>query len=222
VENVLLGLNGHVTLIDLGLAAKLDERPSLLLSDCVMAHESGSLIYMAPEMLCRGVAGRHSDWWAFGVLAHELLTGRTPWSSLTDKDVIVEEIKTLDVPPPPLLSEPARSLLFSLLQKDYTLRLGTTSNEQIRSCSFFQSIDWGAVERRETPAAFIPGPNCYNHEDREVALTDYMSRSAKTSAADPHPWFLGLDVVTSHPGVDEENDENGSDQSDQSDDDNFI
>ena len=46
---------------------------------------TGSLIYMAPEVLRHRLGGRHTDWWALGVLAHELLTGRTPWSSLTDK-----------------------------------------------------------------------------------------------------------------------------------------
>lgn len=78
VENVLLDLNGHVTLIDLGLASRLDEGlskgPTSLLGASA-AHESGSLIYMSPEILNQGTSGRHSDWWALGILAHELLTG---------------------------------------------------------------------------------------------------------------------------------------------------
>ena len=81
VENVMLNAAGHVKLIDFGLARdvpQLDEPLS----------PSGSLIYMAPELLRESQGGRHTDWWAVGVLAHELLTGRTPWSSLTDKALI--------------------------------------------------------------------------------------------------------------------------------------
>ena len=48
---------------------------------------TGSLIYMPPELLRDQLGGRHTDWWALGVLAHELMTGRTPWSSLSNKKV---------------------------------------------------------------------------------------------------------------------------------------
>ena len=36
---------------------------------------TGSLIYMAPELLEHCLGGRHTDWWALGVLSHELITG---------------------------------------------------------------------------------------------------------------------------------------------------
>lgn len=81
VENVMLDAAGHAKLIDFGLARdvpSLDEPLS----------PTGSLIYMAPELLRESRGGKHTDWWALGVLAHELLTGRTPWSSLTDKALI--------------------------------------------------------------------------------------------------------------------------------------
>eukprot|EP00615_Pteridomonas_danica_P004464 CAMPEP_0114348636 /NCGR_PEP_ID=MMETSP0101-20121206/14861_1 /TAXON_ID=38822 ORGANISM="Pteridomonas danica, Strain PT" /NCGR_SAMPLE_ID=MMETSP0101 /ASSEMBLY_ACC=CAM_ASM_000211 /LENGTH=446 /DNA_ID=CAMNT_0001486669 /DNA_START=170 /DNA_END=1510 /DNA_ORIENTATION=- len=201
IENVLLDSSGHVTLIDLGLASRLDQsKNSLLESNCITAHESGSLIYMAPEMLFKGVGGRHTDWWALGVLAHELLTGRTPWSSLTDKEVICHEIRTLEIPLLPLpISKSASYFVHHLLQKDYLLRLGLKNDE------FFNSLNWEAIERRETLPAFLPGPDCFNLRDRELALEDYANRSAQCSAAEPHPWFLGLDVVASHPVVEEEN-----------------
>jgi len=61
------------------------------------AVQVGSLIYMAPELLVSQWGGRFTDWWALGVLAHELLTGCSPWSSLADKRLLAAEIATIEV-----------------------------------------------------------------------------------------------------------------------------
>jgi hypothetical protein len=51
------------------------------------------------------------------VLSYELLTGRTPWSSLTDKKVIRKEIQNMIVTPPRKLSPPAGMFVCSLLKQ---------------------------------------------------------------------------------------------------------
>jgi serine/threonine protein kinase len=151
VENIMLDARGHVKLIDFGLACELKASPeNQQPSDAPLAHgggqavasqpvsPTGSLIYMAPEMIRDHTGGRHTDWWALGVLAYELLTGRTPWSSLTDKKVIRKEIQTLIVAPPRKLSPPAGQFICSLLRQDHTRRLGKRSpsvEETPEACS---------------------------------------------------------------------------------------
>jgi len=95
-ENVMLDRWGHVKLADFGLACALEGRSS------VQAPSMCALIYAAPEMLRDRVAGKPTDWWAVGVLLHECITGRSPWSTLTDRAVITAEITNgLPVAPPP-------------------------------------------------------------------------------------------------------------------------
>ena len=55
VENIMLDGAGHVKLIDFGLACELRgfEEP---------VSPTGSLIYMAPEMIRDNMGGRHTDW----------------------------------------------------------------------------------------------------------------------------------------------------------------
>ena len=111
-------------------------------------------------MLIDNVAGRQTDWWAVGILAHELLTGRTPWSSLSNKKVIRKEIKHTVVAPPFKLCAAAGSFIVKLLQKEPSRRLGTASDESVMEASFFDRIDWEATQRGTAPPAFVPGQNC--------------------------------------------------------------
>ena len=97
-----------------------------------------------------------TDWWALGILAHELLTGRTPWSSLTDKKVIRREIKNCVVAPPLKLSQGAGFFIAKLLQRDPARRLGTASNDELLEAPFFESIDWEATKvGQSAPVSFV-------------------------------------------------------------------
>jgi len=91
IENVMIDSNGHVKIVDFGLATRLEASQVQPMSSV------GSLIYMAPELLFKKTGGRHTDWWAYGVLAHELLTGHSPWSSVNDTKIIKKEIRTVQV-----------------------------------------------------------------------------------------------------------------------------
>jgi len=198
VENVMLDASGHVKLVDFGLACEVSATEAEM-------SPTGSLIYMAPEMIRDHTGGRHTDWWALGVLSYELLTGRTPWSSLTDKKVIRREIRNLRVTPPLRLSPKAGHFVCSLLRQDRRERLG--SKQDVRSSSFFQSVDWDAMAAGETPPAFrMPTERCTHSADRNAALKSFIARHPTEveegfSARDAK-WSLGLPKITQHPEYD--------------------
>jgi len=151
VENVMLDGNGRVKLIDFGLAERVPESAS-----GAVRRTGGSLIYVPPEVLLHKLVGRFTDWWAFGVLAHELMTGRSPWSTLSDESQVRKEIKTLDVAAPKGLSLEAGTFLRSLLHKDHRQRLGTHSDSEVFAEPYFHGMDLAALEKGETPPAFAP------------------------------------------------------------------
>mmetsp|Transcript_39542 Transcript_39542/g.72856 ORF Transcript_39542/g.72856 Transcript_39542/m.72856 type:complete len:207 (+) Transcript_39542:2-622(+) len=195
--------SGHAKIIDFGLACLITGDVEQNLSP------TGSLSYMPPEML-KGArtGGRHTDWWALGILAFELSTGRTPWSTISDRPLIRYEIQNCQVLPPDSVSPAAGQFVVSLLKADHRLRLGTRCSNDVKKAPFFQGINWSAMNLGLTDAAFVCGPAVVRPEDGRSALEAYVRRAERNAPRSSgvvgkfgvkSPWFLGLAVVTNNP-----------------------
>jgi beta-lactam-binding protein with PASTA domain/predicted Ser/Thr protein kinase len=91
-ENVLIAEDGRVKVADFGLARAVSTTTT-----------SGSLIgtvaYLAPEQVERGIADPRSDVYAAGIVLFELLTGSKPFSGDSPIQVAYQHVHR-DVPPP--------------------------------------------------------------------------------------------------------------------------
>jgi len=172
VENIMLDSAGHVKLVDFGLTLRIPLDEGL---HAIPVQPAGSIIYMAPELLRQKIGGRFTDWWAVGILAYELFTGRSPWSSLSNMATIRAEIRTLRVLTPVEASQTAGQFIRGLLQKDHRMRLGAKSDFEVLASPFFKDVDWEAMERGETPPALTPqsGESTVAHGDSEAILGEY-------------------------------------------------
>ena len=77
-ENLLLAANGYLKVVDFGFAKKLPYRKKGKL-----LHQTFTLCgtpeYLSPELVKQTGHNRGVDWWACGILIHELLHGETPF-----------------------------------------------------------------------------------------------------------------------------------------------
>lgn len=76
-ENVLLDTEGHCRLVDFGFACAPPDGP-----EGRMRTNCGTPAYLSPEQLSRKKTGGYTrivDWWAFGCVAYELMSGHTPF-----------------------------------------------------------------------------------------------------------------------------------------------
>jgi formylglycine-generating enzyme required for sulfatase activity/dienelactone hydrolase len=79
-ENVFVGVDGQVKILDFGLATLHDPvaRPD---ADARPAAVTGTVSYMAPEQLRGEGADARTDVFALGIVLHEMLTGRRPFEA---------------------------------------------------------------------------------------------------------------------------------------------
>ena len=114
--NVMISFAGHAVIGDLGAATRLplgdrhDGYTRIVL-------EPGDLItftsgYAAPELCARNldmllIYDERSDWWSFGVLLHELISGSIPFNTCAGHETIRRERRSVGDP----------SLAFTELEK---------------------------------------------------------------------------------------------------------
>jgi eukaryotic-like serine/threonine-protein kinase len=84
--NVMLLADGRLKVLDFGLARRLPRAVESAVSVASLTEAgviAGTLSYLAPELLKGEHADPRSDVWAFGIILHELLTGRQPFAGHT-------------------------------------------------------------------------------------------------------------------------------------------
>ncbi|XP_024257568.1 protein kinase C zeta type-like isoform X1 [Oncorhynchus tshawytscha] len=159
LDNVLLDHEGHIKLTDYGMC-KEGIRPGDTTSTFC-----GTPNYIAPEILRGEDYGFSVDWWALGVLMFEMMAGRSPFDIITDNpDMNTEEylfqvILEKPIRIPRSLSVKAASVLKGFLNKDPKERLGCqvqTGFSDIKSHTFFRSIDWDQLEKKQMAPPFKP------------------------------------------------------------------
>ena len=125
LENILLDGEGYVRVTDFNVAKLIEERRTFSMK--------GTLFCMAPEVILKKGHDASADFWSFGVLIYELLTGGPPFYS-PDKQELKRQILGMDPRRfnpsfPPDMPTACRMLLSQLLVREPRLRLGARKQD---------------------------------------------------------------------------------------------
>jgi len=151
-ENLLLGADGYLTLVDFGLAKDVSNQP--------ITHTfCGTPDYIAPEVLTHQGHGKAVDMWALGMLTYEMICGRPAFSStaasttLTYKNILEAEVVF-----PEWVEDVQADFIKRLLHKEPVKRLGMGSRgwKDIKSHTWFNRLDWAALSRKQIRAPVTP------------------------------------------------------------------
>ena len=151
-ENCLLDSEGHLLLTDFGLSKEAVDGEHRCRS------MTGTIEYMAPEVLQQQNYDTAVDWWSFGILGFDLLTGSSPFRANNDMK-IKEKILKSKLVLPYFLSPDAKDLLTRFLRKEPKKRLGACMPKDmhtIKNHRFFRKIEWAKLERRELEPPIKP------------------------------------------------------------------
>uniref|UniRef100_A0A3B4BRC4 Ribosomal protein S6 kinase n=1 Tax=Pygocentrus nattereri TaxID=42514 RepID=A0A3B4BRC4_PYGNA len=192
-ENILLDEEGHIKLTDFGLCKEAIDHEKKAYSFC------GTVEYMAPEVVNRQGHIHSADWWSFGVLMFEMLTGSLPFQGKDRKETMNLILKAR-LGMPQFLSAEAQSLLRALFKRNPTNRLGSGPDgaEEIKRHTFFSTIDWNKLFRREIKPPFRPA--VARPDDTFYFDSEFTSRTPKDSPGVPpsagaHQLFRGFSFV---------------------------
>uniref|UniRef100_A0A8B9TDA1 non-specific serine/threonine protein kinase n=1 Tax=Anas platyrhynchos TaxID=8839 RepID=A0A8B9TDA1_ANAPL len=192
-ENILLDEEGHIKLTDFGLSKEAIDHEKKAYSFC------GTVEYMAPEVVNRQGHSHSADWWSYGVLMFEMLTGSLPFQGKDRKETMTLILKA-KLGMPQFLSSEAQSLLRALFKRNPANRLGSGPDgaEEIKRHPFYSTIDWNKLYRREIKPPFKPAVG--QPDDTFYFDTEFTSRTPKDSPGIPpsagaHQLFRGFSFV---------------------------
>eukprot|EP01064_Diplonema_japonicum_P017964 TRINITY_DN2648_c0_g1_i1.p1 TRINITY_DN2648_c0_g1~~TRINITY_DN2648_c0_g1_i1.p1 ORF type:complete len:601 (+),score=169.24 TRINITY_DN2648_c0_g1_i1:34-1836(+) len=142
-ENILLDVKGNAKLADFGLSRPLawGDRATTFI---------GTPEYMAPEMINGQPYSYAVDWWAYGVVCFNLLTGEHAFGQGSDvPDQVWKSILETQpyFNPSYSITKEAITFISSLLEKDPNLRL---EGDVIRRQTWLKDLDWAAIESGES------------------------------------------------------------------------
>uniref|UniRef100_A0A8C1ZVB2 non-specific serine/threonine protein kinase n=1 Tax=Cyprinus carpio TaxID=7962 RepID=A0A8C1ZVB2_CYPCA len=174
-ENILLDNDGHIKLTDFGLSKESADHENKAYSFC------GTVEYMAPEVVNRRGHTHSADWWSYGVLMFEMLTGTLPFQGKDRKETMTMILKG-PISAPQSVQEESR-----------------------QPHSFFTKIDWNKLYRKEVAPPFKPviqRPDDTFYFDSEFTAKTPRDSPGVPPSANAHQLFRGFSFVAT--GVEEE------------------
>lgn len=143
-DNVLLDEDCHAMLADFGIAREGARGEQRTGSFC------GSLAFCSPEVLQRQPYGASVDIYGLGALLYTMLVGRSPfWAE--EFCAVKAKICSEPLEVPEHVSEDAASLIKATMERDPQKRLGAECTADVQRHTYFSSIDWAALLKREVP-----------------------------------------------------------------------
>ena len=195
LENVLIDGDGYVKICDFGFAKKTATTRTYT--------KCGTDEYAPPEVVSGRGRSCAADWWALGILLHEMLTGRPPFEGSSAEEVFdsisefsnggavaAAELQKALLRAAESISKPCADFLMGLLKARESERIGAgpAGFIEVQRHAWLEDTDWEGLLRREIPAPWVPNVSAETAVDAGVQFSgeDVMAeRPYDASVWDP-------------------------------------
>ena len=178
-ENLVFDNNGYLRITDFGIAKHyvINNKKDT----------SGTIGYLAPEVLCNVNHNFSIDYYAVGIITYELMYGHRPYLGKTKhevKQLILTRQAEIDFDDLPNgFSNETADFINRLIQRKPKNRLGKDSINEVIGHPWFNNFDWENVEKKKAKAPYTP--KLGDNFDKKYCLqsnkigTDTMERYKK-------------------------------------------
>lgn len=173
-ENILIDKDGHIKLTDFGLSKKFTN------SDCIINKKHkitfsicGTAQYIAPEVYEGMGYAQEIDWWSYGIVLYEMLTGKFPFKQDQKSKKIIPKVN-LDGSKIKLTPE-AKDLISKLLDEKVNQRL--FDPKIIKQHKFFEGINWEDVYNKK----YDINNTKTNNNSSEICEKNNIKKESETS-----------------------------------------
>ncbi|KAJ3774106.1 hypothetical protein FB446DRAFT_730135 [Lentinula raphanica] len=194
-ENILIGADGHIVLTDFGLSKEFPRRRDAVTAPPTPSGKEfaaaqppwmkdtnsemgngvpsvdmtttfcGTAEYLAPEVIQALPYSYEIDWWSFGTMLYEMLTGITPFWANNHSDMYVRVLQDeLQFPDDRSMDQDTKSLIRGLLQRNPALRI---CEPRIKRHPYFCMIDWSHVYYKRYIPPYKPPIDPQNASDTQ-------------------------------------------------------
>ncbi|KAI0271720.1 kinase-like domain-containing protein [Gloeopeniophorella convolvens] len=200
-DNILFDSAGHLRLADFGMArvfsadelagqAEVKHFPSAYADEDAEVpfgytnRACGTLDFCAPEILTDSPYTYAPDFWAMGVVVFVMLTGRPPFTALSEEQIISRVLfEPLKFKKSDGIDAAATDFLRKVLRKNPSTRLTVS---EMKAHPFFAEIDWIALAEGKVAPPSVPPA----HVLRSTGHGLYLPRGAPyTTKEDPYPSY---------------------------------
>ena len=151
-ENLVLDENGYVHITDFGIAKRFKHNNG--------KDTSGTMGYMAPEVLKSESHGYSVDYYALGIVTYEFMFGHRPYLAKSKKELkelILTSQAHVGIEDIPLgWSDDAGDFINQLIQRKAKKRLGINSVNEVKMHPWLSEFEWKELSQMNLIAPFFP------------------------------------------------------------------
>ena len=183
-ENLVFDSNGYLRITDFGIAKHYVVNNK--------KDTSGTIGYLAPEVLCNVNHNFSIDYYAVGIITYELMYGHRPYIGKNKHEVkqliLTRQAKIEFSDLPEGFSHDIADFINKLIQRKPKNRLGKSNINEVLSHPWFLGFDWDNCSKKKLRAPYIPKYG--NNFDKNYCLqsnkigTETMERYEKIMTKD--------------------------------------
>ena len=151
-ENLVFDNKGYLLITDFGIAKRYTINNK--------KDTSGTVGYLAPEVLCNVNHGFSIDYYSVGITTYELIFGHRPYlgkSKHEIKQLILTRQAHVDYDElPDGFKEDVCDFINNLIQRKPKNRLGKNGIKEVIEHSWFNGFDWNEMKKKKKLAPYVP------------------------------------------------------------------